>query len=101
MSITPTPQLNPQEIAYALTTLSDYLVAAQSLTEEGCMPDMQQIRERVAVICAALEVSEPAVQTQALPALTTLIEQLNSCESSVRSWYEKQQMKITSPNEGA
>ncbi|MBV8548857.1 MAG: hypothetical protein JO126_05320 [Alphaproteobacteria bacterium] len=95
----PEPKMNPQEIAHALTSLSDYLAAAQSLTEEGLMPDMQQIQERVAVICNAIEASDKEVQVKALPALSTLIEQLNTCETSVRSWYSKNQMKIPQQDE--
>ena len=77
-------------ILHEVAALRGYLAAVKDLLNDGTMAEMTGFEKRVADICLKIQNADKEIQTQALPELTALLNELNVCEQSMRAWHEAQ-----------
>jgi hypothetical protein len=70
-----------------------YLQAVHEIVQEGHMPDIAGLDNRVAHLCAAVEGVDTDIQGRCLAKLDELLDKLNSCEDEMTAFHESQ-MKI-------
>ena len=69
--------------------IADYIKAVREILQEGHMPDMIGLDERVSALCQAIEQAEVDIQQQCLPKLAELLQNLDHCENDVRATYQE------------
>jgi hypothetical protein len=81
--------MSPEQISAELSSIRDYLTAAQQVLKEGHMPDMAGLEQRVAAVCVAIQNAPQSIRGGYLPVLASILEQLNDCEKDLKAWKEK------------
>ena len=73
-----------------LSSIHEFLNAAQEIVRMGHMPDIQALQGRVANVCKEIEGAEKAVQADALPELKKVLAHLDELTADMKAWKEKQ-----------
>ena len=81
---------NATMFANEFISIKKYLDAAQDILKTGYMPDITSLEKRVAILCEALQKTDPDIQKETLPALADLLQNLDRCEKAMRSFSEAQ-----------
>jgi len=77
-----------QSLFEEFATIDNYIKAVREVLQEGHMPDMVGLDQRVSSLCAALAESEPEIQKLCLPKLTEMLERLDECEHELRAFHD-------------
>ena len=80
-------------LKHELAAIKNYLIAAQDVVASGHMPDLTGLENRIALLCQSIQKTEPAVQKECLPELTSLLDHLNLCEKGMRTSHEAKMAK--------
>ncbi len=83
MSESPLP--HNDAILTELTSLQDYLTAAQQKLETGEIMGVEGIEDRVSQLCKNVMAAPPELGQSYLPGLTALIESMNHYEKDLRT----------------
>jgi len=77
-----------------LTSIRDYILEAQKQLKQGRMPNMAQLEERTATLCAIIQDATSDLQQKCAPELKELARQLDDCEKDLRLFHDKASAEI-------
>jgi hypothetical protein len=89
-----TPPLSGMKAVKALMeefdSIDAYLQAVHEIVQEGHMPDIADLDNRVAHLCAAVDGVDTDVQGRCLKKLDELLGKLNACEDEMTAFHKNQ-----------
>jgi hypothetical protein len=74
-------------LAQEFASLDAYLMAIHEIVQEGHMPDVADLDDRVAHLCSNVEIAPQEIQESCLAKLDTLLEKLDACEGEMTAFY--------------
>ena len=77
-----------QALLAEFATIDNYIKAVREVLQDGHMPDMVGLDERVSALCAKLTDSPSDVQQECLPKLSAMLERLDECEHDLRAFHD-------------
>jgi len=85
-------QTAPTKIAQALTEQFDaveaYLQAARAVLQEGHMPDIADLHNRISRLCLDASRTPPEFRKICLERLDSLLKKLNDCENEMTTFQQ-------------
>ncbi len=75
-----------KSVTQEFDSIDAYLQAVHEILQEGHMPDIPDLDDRVARLCDAVEKATPEIQQQCLPNLNALLKKLDDCEDEMTAY---------------
>lgn len=70
-------------------SIDAYLRATREIMEDGHMPDIAGLDDRVARLCSVVEEVHPEIQERCITKLDDLLQKLNDCEDQMAEFHNK------------
>ncbi|MFA5040539.1 MAG: hypothetical protein WC464_02765 [Bdellovibrionales bacterium] len=83
-----------ESITQQFESIDAYLQAVYEILQEGHMPDIADLDDRVARLCSSVEKAPLEIQKDCLKRLDTLMLNLNNCESSMVTFQKNLPKKV-------
>ncbi|MDR3424481.1 MAG: hypothetical protein P4M13_05310 [Alphaproteobacteria bacterium] len=78
-----------KRIMESFDSLDAYLQAAHEILEDGHMPDMADMDDRVAHLCSCVQEAAPEIQERCLAKLDALLKKIDMCEEEIIEFQTK------------
>ncbi|MDD3371729.1 MAG: hypothetical protein PHE27_07910 [Alphaproteobacteria bacterium] len=81
---------SPSDLCDSLTqefdSIDSYLIAVHEILNQGHMPDIADLDERIARLCSRVEEAPPELQEDCLAKLDDLLNKLSDCENEMTAF---------------
>jgi hypothetical protein len=75
-----------ESVSQEFDSIDAYLQAVHEILQEGHMPNIADLDDRIAQLCSYVEEAPPEIQKTCLIKLDDLLNKLNNCEDAMTSF---------------
>jgi hypothetical protein len=91
MDPNPSAAEKDDSLAQEFDSIDAYLQAVHEILQEGHMPDIANLDDRIEHLCSRVRESSPEIQETCLAKLESLVKKLDDCEDEMTAFQESAQ----------